>query len=340
MVDLRSDTVTRPTQGMLKAMTNAKVGDDVFGDDPTVIQLQEIVANILGKEDALFVPSGTMANQISLHIQTKPGDEVYCDAGCHILNYESGAPALLSGLQLLPIHTLRGIFTPTQLEEVVRPSNPHFAPPRMVEIENTHNRSGGSVWSVDEVRVVREFCSTKNLKLHLDGARLWNASAARETDVKEWTTFADSVSVCFSKGLGAPMGSAIAGTKEMIVEARRTRKRFGGGMRQIGYMAACAIYALDNHRERLTDDHTRAKKLAITLEELGYGIQSSNVETNILIFEVHENRSNVELVEFAKTEGVLLTAFSKKKLRAVTHLDVNDDGISKAIEVFYRFLKN
>ncbi|MCX7835038.1 MAG: aminotransferase class I/II-fold pyridoxal phosphate-dependent enzyme [bacterium] len=338
MVDLRSDTVTRPTKGMLEAMVHATVGDDVFGDDPTVIQLQEKVADILGKEDALFVPSGTMANQIAIKILTNPGDEVYCDAGCHLMNYESGAPSFLSGVQLRAISTERGIFNPSQLDELIRPNNIHFPPSKLVTIENTHNRAGGTVWSVKEVEDISNFCKNFNLLLHLDGARIWNAAVAANVKVKEWTQYADTVTVCFSKGLGAPIGSAIVSTKEKIQDARRIRKRLGGGMRQVGYLAACAIYALDHHRERLIEDHIRAKRLAEALETLGYTIRSKDVQTNIVIFEVPEKKNNNELVEFGKKEGVLFTAFGKNKIRLVTHLDVNDDGIEKAIHMFKKYL--
>lgn len=338
MVDLRSDTVTRPTKGMLEAMVKAEVGDDVFGDDPTVIRLQEKVAEILGKEDALFVPSGTMANQIAIKILTNPGDEVYCDAGSHIFNYEAGAPSFLSGVQLLPLSTQKGIFTSQHLDAVIRPSNIHFAPPKLVTIENTHNRAGGTVWKVEEVADVAQFCQKKHLYLHLDGARIWNASMALSRDVKEWTQYADTVTVCFSKGLGAPIGSALVSTKERIQEARRIRKRLGGGMRQVGYLAACAIYALDHHRDRLYEDHQRAKKLAIALETLGYGINSGEVMTNIVIFEVPDGKSHLELVEYGRKHQILFTAFGKNKIRLVTHLDVNDEDIEKTIKMFQAFL--
>ncbi|MDK9699435.1 MAG: low-specificity L-threonine aldolase [bacterium] len=339
IVDLRSDTVTRPTPKMLEAMIHAEVGDDVFGDDPTVLKLQERVAAILGKEDALFVPTGTMANQIAINVSTQPGDEVYCDEGCHILNYESGAPALLSGVQLMPVAGERGVFRVDQVAEKVRPENNHFAPPRLIEVENTHNRSGGTVWPVERVKELRDFCNSNKLKLHLDGARLWNAAVAKQCDVQAWSQYADTVSVCFSKGLGCPVGSAIAGDSATIQKAKRARKRFGGGMRQSGYLAACALYALDNHRERMVDDHRRAKQLAIVLNDCGYEIDPALVETNILIFSVREGRTGTELVEFAKSQNVLLTAFGVRKLRAVTHLDIDDKKIDAAIQTFRDFAR-
>jgi threonine aldolase len=339
LIDLRSDTVTRPTKGMLAAMASAEVGDDVFGDDPTVIRLQERVAEIVGKEAALYTPSGTMANQIALHVSTTPGDEVFCDEGCHILNYESGAAPLLSGIQLLPIAGKNGVFTAAQVEEKIRPRSYHFAPSRMIEIENTHNRAGGTIWPVEEVSSIRVLCDKHNLHLHLDGARIWNAAAERQCDVKEWTKYADTVSVCFSKGLGAPVGSAILGSKSTIESARRARKRFGGGMRQAGFLAAAALYAVNNHRERLVEDHAKAKKLAVELEDAGYEIDAKQVETNIVIFAVPEGKTGDQLVQFAAAEGVLLTSFGIRKLRAVTHLDVDRYGIELAINVFRKFLQ-
>ncbi len=339
-VDLRSDTVTRPSKAMLAAMMAAEVGDDVFGDDPSVIKLQETVADLTGKEAALFVPSGTMSNQIALHVATTPGDEIYCDEGAHILNFEAGAGPLLSGIQLYPIRGDRGIFTPDQIEERLRPpNNEHFAPSRLVEVENTHNRAGGVVWKVEQMSVLQQFCNERGLHLHLDGARIWNAAAATGLNIRAWTDLADSVSVCFSKGLGCPVGSALCGSKEFISKARRARKRFGGGMRQSGYLAAAALYALTNNRERLTEDHRRAQLLAQALQALGYRIDAKLVETNIIIFELPDQSDATQLVNFGKENGVWFTSFMKTRMRVVTHLDLDDEKITKAIDVFEKFLK-
>ncbi len=338
IVDLRSDTVTKPTKPMLDAMMTAEVGDDVFGDDPTVIRLQEKVAKLTGKEAAVYVPSGTMSNQIALHCATEPGDEVYCDEGAHILNFEAGAAPMLSGIQLYPIIGKRGIFTAEQVEERLRPRNEHFAPSRVVEIENTHNRAGGVVWKPEQVEPIRKLCDSSGLHLHLDGARIWNASAATGKNILEWTKLADSVSVCFSKGLGCPVGSALAGSKDFITKARKARKRFGGGMRQAGILAAAAIYALDNHRERLGEDHRRAKELGNALQKAGYNIDASQIETNIVVFELPDRSDATPLVNWAYENGVWFTSFMKTKMRVVTHLDLDDEKIARAIEVLSNYL--
>ncbi len=336
-IDLRSDTVTRPTPEMRRAMYEAEVGDDVFGDDPTVNRLQERVAELLGKERALYVPSGTMANQIAIKIHTQPGDEVFCEAGGHIFNYESGAPGFISGVQVHPIAGERGVFTSRQIEERLRPADHHFPPGKLVVIENTHNRSGGMVWPLREFRAVCETAKENGMAVQLDGARLWNAVVASGTSEAGWAKSVDTVSVCFSKGLGAPVGSCIVGPNELIEEAHRFRKRLGGGMRQIGIIAAGALYAIENHRERLVEDHRRAKTLAKGLVEInGFTIDVDHLDTNIIILDMEER--GLEGEHFAKAvaeKGMFVTLAGKFRVRLVTHLDIDDSAIMYALNIVH-----
>src|SRR5580692_3097691 len=261
-IDLRSDTVTRPTPGMRDAMATAEVGDDVFHEDPTVNKLEAHVASVLGKEAALFVPSGTMSNQIAVKAHTQPGDELICEANCHIYNYEAGGPAVLSGVMCRPVEGDYGILDVSQLEDKIRPVNDHLVRTRFVCLENTHNRCGGRIYPFEKIQAISAWTHTNGLILHLDGARLWNAVIATGIAAKTWAAEFDSVSVCFSKGLGAPVGSALAGTQEFIAKARRVRKLFGGGMRQAGVLAAAALYALEHHVDRLAEDHHNAQTIA------------------------------------------------------------------------------
>ncbi len=336
-IDLRSDTVTRPSKEMRRAMYDAEVGDDVFGDDPTVNKLQEKVADLLGKERALFVPSGTMANQIAIKIHTVPGDEVFCEAGSHIFNYESGAPAFISGVQVHPIPGERGVFTAEQLEERLRSEDHHFPPGKLVVIENTHNRSGGKVWPVREVRRLSGFAKENGMAVHLDGARLWNAAAASGISEREWAKFADTVSVCFSKGLGAPIGSCIAGPEELIEEAHRFRKRLGGGMRQVGLIAAAALYAVEHNRGRLVEDHRRAKNLAKGLAEIsGFSIDLDHLDSNIIILDMSERGlAGTRFASAVAARGMHVTLAGKYKVRLVTHLDIDDDKITNALNIVH-----
>ena len=259
-IDLRSDTVTKPTPAMRKAMAEAEVGDDVFGEDPTVNALQEKVAKILGKEASIFVPSGTMANQLAIKSHTQPGDEVIIEATSHPYNFEAGASAALSGIQFYCLKGIRGILDASQIEEAIRPDDHHFPVTRLICLENTHNRGGGSVYPIKKIAEISRFAKSKGLLLHLDGARLWNASVAAGIKPQEYAQWADSVSVCLSKGLGAPIGSLVAGSKTFIDRVHRFRKMFGGGMRQVGIIAAAGIYALDHHIGRLKEDHENAKR--------------------------------------------------------------------------------
>ncbi|TKJ41844.1 low-specificity L-threonine aldolase [candidate division LCP-89 bacterium B3_LCP] len=335
IIDLRSDTVTKPTTEMREVIATAEVGDDVFGDDPTVNKLQDKTAHLLGKEAALFVPSGTMANQVSIKAHTQPGDEVLIEADAHVFNYESGAPAFLSGVTLHRLSGVRGVFTAEQVEEAIRPGDHHFAPTRLVMIENTNNRAGGTIFPVAEMQRIRDTASRFDLSVHLDGARLWNASAATGLDPRNWTDLADSVSVCLSKGLGCPVGSLIAGSAEFIDRCHRYRKVFGGGMRQAGILAAAGIYALDNHRERMVDDHRNCRLLADAIYHLpGTVIDLQAVHTNILIVELTEDApfDGPGMVKALKEVGVWITSGALNKVRLVTHLDVSTEDVEDAVD--------
>jgi threonine aldolase len=335
-IDLRSDTVTKPTAAMRKAMAEAEVGDDVFGEDPTVNALQEKVANLLGKKAALFVPSGTMANQLSIKSHTQPGDEVILEASSHPYNFEGGAGAALSGIQFQCLRGSRGILDAPQIEESIRPADHHFPVTRLVCLENTHNRGGGSIYPSEKMAEIYRLTQSRELLVHLDGARLWNASVATGIKAQEYARWADSVSVCLSKGLGAPIGSLVAGSKEFIDRVHRFRKMFGGGMRQAGIVAAAGIYALDHHIQRLREDHQNAKRLAMGLKEFkGVSIDPKHVETNIVIFDVADTgMTAAQVAASLKKEGILIHAFGKTQIRLVTHLDVTAEDVEKTLERF------
>ncbi len=333
MIDLRSDTVTQPMPGMRRAMAEAAVGDDVFGDDPTVIALEQRTAEILCKEAAIYMPSGTMTNQVAIRAHTEPGDEILLEAEAHVYFYEAGAPAALSGVMVRLIPGERGLFTAEQVRAALRPRNLHFPPTKLLCIENTHNRGGGSVWSVDRIAAAVAAAREAGLRCHLDGARLWNASAATGVPEHVFAGYFDSVSVCFSKGLGAPVGSALAGTTEFIARARRFRKQFGGGMRQAGIIAAGALYALEHHRERLTQDHLNARTLAERLAaDPGIELPDGLPETNIVNFRVKTMPAQA-LVEAMRERGVLMLPRSEDSLRAVTNLNVTSGRIEEAAEI-------
>lgn len=336
IADLRSDTVTRPSPAMRAAIAGAEVGDDVLGDDPTVIRLQERMAELLGKEASLFVPSGSMANQVSIRSVTEPGDEIICDIHTHSYNYEAAGPSALCGCSLALLHGQRGIFTAGDVEAAIRPNDSHFAHSRVVIVENTNNRGGGSVWPVETVAAIGEVARRRGLHLHLDGARLMNACAAEGVKPTDYTRHVDSVSTCFSKGLGAPVGSIVAGSGAFIRRAHRFRKMFGGGMRQAGILAAGALYAIDHNLERLVKDHANARHLAEALAELpGIGLDPCDVQTNIIIFDVDERLGTpAELAERLGARGVAVFDTGPSQIRAVTHMDVNREQIDFAIGVF------
>jgi threonine aldolase len=337
-IDLRSDTITQPTPAMREAMSMAEVGDDVFGDDPTVAKLETWVADFLGMEAAVFVPSGTMANQLALRIHTQPGDEILIDANAHIYYYESGAPAALAGVMCHPLPGVRGVFTAADLKAALRPADQHFPPARLVCMENTHNRGGGKIWPMDGLGEAAGLAREHGLRLHLDGARLWNASVATGIPEREYAAHFDSVSVCFSKGLGAPIGSALCGTRELMQRARRFRKMYGGGMRQAGMIAAGALYALENHRDRLAVDHANARTLAEGLARLpGLEIDPCSVETNLVFFRV-TTLPAATLVRELELAGVRVLATSADTIRAVTNLMVSPEEIATALETTTRVL--
>ncbi len=327
MIDLRSDTVTRPTEGMLRAMSEAPLGDDVFGEDPTVNRLEEYVAGLLGKEAALYAPSGTMCNQMGVFVETSRGDEVLLHEGSHIFVYEAGAPAILSGVQVRTLRGEGGTISPDTLRAAVRPENVHFPRSTLLCLENTHNTAGGKVYPLEDFAAVAATARELGLRVHLDGARLFNAQAATGTPAHEWCEHADTVSVCSSKGLGAPVGSLLAGDEETIREARRARKAFGGGMRQAGVIAAGSLYAFEHHTDRLVEDHEQARKLADGLREAGYAVEPP--ETNIVLVEVERPE---EFMQALAREGVLATPGKTGFVRLCTHLDVGDREIEAAVD--------
>ncbi len=336
MIDLRSDTVTRPTPGMREAMANCEVGDDVIDVDPTLDRLEKQVAELLGKERALFVPSGTMSNQIAIRLHCRPGDEFLCEGGCHIYNYEQAGYAQLSGVAVRTLHGDGGVLKLADFENTIHPDDEHFAPTRLVTLENTHNRGGGRTQPYANVEQICEWARNHGLATHLDGARLMNAVVASGVAAKEWAQHFDTVSVCFSKGLGAPVGSALAGTHESIQIARRHRKVFGGGMRQAGVIAAGALYALEHQVERLADDHAKATKLGEAISAAaGLELANEKVDTNIVLFHVLEStgKTAVEVVEELKGHDIHVFDIGPHSIRAVTHLDVSAEQIDLVCSV-------
>lgn len=334
VIDLRSDTVTKPTDKMRKAMYEAEVGDDVYSEDPTANELEGFAAELLGKEAALFVPSGVMGNQICLNVLTNPGDEVICEYDSHIFHYESGSPAALSGIQLYPVKVNKGVYKAEEIESLIRPESAYYMPrTKVIEIENTHNRAGGTINPIENIKEIKKLAEKYKLYFHLDGARLWNASVASNISIETYAEQFDTVSCCLSKGLGAPIGSIIAGSKEFIKEAFRVRKAWGGGMRQVGIIAAAGLYALKNNILRLSDDHQRARILAQKLNELdNIEIDLESVQTNILIFEP-KNITVEEALEKCSEKGLLLSVGSVGTLRAVTHMDFTDEDLEKSLEI-------
>lgn len=331
-IDLRSDTVTRPTLAMRVAMSQAEVGDDVLGDDPTVIKLQDRIAMIMGKEAACFVPTGTMANQIAIRAHTEPGDEILAHEDSHIIHYETGSPAALSGVMIRPLFGDRGLFTGDDVARTIRPESIHAPRSRLLIVENTQNRGGGAVWPVDQIRAVTEAARAKGLRTHMDGARIWNACAASGLEPIDYAKHFDTVSCCFSKGLGSPAGSAVAGDRATIARVARFRKMFGGTMRQSGVLAACALHALDHHRARLVDDHANARALADGLAQLP-GLSVESVETNIVFVNLSPSLE-MDAAQFCtklKAMGVWALPNAPTRVRMVTHLDVDREMIDRAV---------
>ena len=327
IIDLRSDTVTKPTPKMLEAMMQAKVGDDVYDEDETVNALEEKIAKLFGKEKALFFPSGTMANQTAIKLHTNPGDQVICDKYAHIFNYEGGGASFNSGVSCKLIDGNRGMFTAKQVEEAINPPDFYHSPlTRLVEIENTTNKGGGACWDFDEILKIKSLCKTHNLGFHLDGARLWNALVVKEETTEQYGKAFDTISVCLSKGLGCPVGSVLVGDKAIMENAIRIRKILGGGMRQVGFLAAAGLYALDNNIERLSEDHKKAKYIAELLQQSNYVKNVESVETNIVIFELYEDTSEKFLKSLSDNK-ILITNMGNNKLRMVTHLEITDNEV-------------
>ena len=333
MTDLRSDTFTKPTLEMLEAMFKAEVGDDVFGEDVCINQLEAMGAEMFGMQAALFCPSGTMTNQIAINVHTRPGDEVICNDLSHIYIYEGGGIAFNSGVQVRALKGDRGRIKAWQVLEAINPDDLHKARTSLVSLENTANRGGGSCYDFNDILEIKEICLQHGLALHLDGARLWNALVAKNETPTQYGEAFDSISICFSKGLGAPVGSLLLGKKDFIKEARRVRKKFGGGMRQAGYLAAASIYALQNNIDRLATDHHHATLVSQALQQKAFVKTITPVETNILIFEMAEPYTAQQMIEALKQHGILSLPISKTAIRMVFHLDVWPDMVEEMIMV-------
>jgi len=330
-IDFRSDTVTKPTDAMRAAMARAEVGDDVFGEDPTVNRLQEVVAELLGKEAALFVPSGTMGNQISLGTLAGPGDEIICDAAAHCISFEGGALAALWGVQARTVVAPRGLLDPADVEALIRPAASHYPRTRVIEIENTHNRGGGAVYPLARVQALAALAKARGLHLYVDGARLWNACAATGVSPADYVAGASLVSTCLSKGLGAPVGSVVAGSKALVTEAHRLRKRLGGGMRQAGILAAAGLHALEHHRARLPEDHENARRLGEAVANLPGARLLHPVDTN-LVFAIFEGQSAADLARRFAAAGVLCLPEGSRPdlIRFITHLHITRADVDEA----------
>ena len=340
-IDLRSDTVTVPSTAMRRSIAEAKVGDDVFNDDPTVQELEKEVAEILGHEAALYVSSGTMANQIALNINTNHGEEVIVEASAHIVRYEVAGSAVISGLQLAPIYTEKGIMNVDMIKKMIRPDDVHQPRTTLIALENTHNHGGGIVYSMDQMDLIKTFAKEHEINFHLDGARIWNAAAFLGVKPADIGSKFDSVSACFSKGLGARVGSIVASSHEKIAKARRTRKMLGGGMRQVGIIAAGALFALRNNLERISEDHKRASRLAHNLQESGlFNLNLDDIQTNIVVIELPKDLGVGKMLRTLNENGIMLVPFGPGRIRAVTHLNIDDDDIEAASEIIIKSTKS
>ena len=335
IIDLRSDTVTKPSKEMLDAMMSAKVGDDVFKEDPTVNELEELLAGMFGKEKALFFPSGSMANQTAIKLHTQPGEQVICDKYAHIYNYEAGGVSFNSGVSCKLIDGNRGMFTAEQAVEAINPNDFYYSKTTLIEVENTTNKGGGACWDFDELLKLRKVCDERNLGFHLDGARLWNALVAKNETPQQYGMF-DTISVCLSKGLGCPVGSVLIGAHDIMENAIRYRKVFGGNMRQIGYLAAAGLYALEHNIDRLTDDHIRAKEIGEVLKNLFVIKKVEPIETNIIIFELNNDVDEKSFLKQLKDQNIHIISMGGRKLRMVTHLNYTNE----MHEILLKTLKN
>lgn len=333
MIDLRSDTVTKPSKAMLEAMMNAEVGDDVFNEDPTVIALENKVATMFNKEAALFCPSGTMTNQIAIKVHTRPGDELLCDVNSHIYNYEGGGISSNSGVQAKLIQGDRGRISAGQIEQNINADFDWLTRTSLVSLENTVNKAGGSIYKLNDVLPIAKLCKDKKLALHLDGARIFNALVETNESTTDWGTAFDSISICLSKGLGTPAGSLLLGSKEFIKNARRVRKNFGGGMRQVGFLAAAGIYALDNNIKLLKHDHTRAREIGNALSTLSFVENVMPVETNIVIVNFKPEMTAEKFEAIMREKNIRVVPFGKHTIRFVTHLDFTDDMLMETVKV-------
>jgi len=333
IIDFRSDTVTKPTPAMLQAMMSAPVGDDVFGEDPSINELEEMAAKLFDKEAAIYCPSGTMSNQIAIRCHTQPGDEVICPSNAHVYIYEVGGIAANSGSQVRAIEGNFGRINAEQVLAAINPDDVHKARTSLVCLENTSNRGGGGCYDFEEIKKIRKVCNDNNLKLHLDGARLFNALVAKKQTAKQYGEIFDSISVCLNKGLGCPIGSVLIGDKDFIRRARRVRKVFGGGMRQAGFMAAAGIYALNNNIERLAQDHLHAKHIADALAKKDFVKSMMPVETNIVIANTKEGYPAKQIAETLYQKGLHVIAITANQIRFVTHLDISEDMVQTSIEV-------
>ena len=336
MIDLRSDTVTKPTPEMLASMFAAEVGDDVYGEDPSVSELEETCARMFGMEAGLFCPSGTMTNQIAIKVLTEPLSEVICDQTAHIYNYEGGGIAFNSGASVSLVAGERGKMSPEQVRAHIRPDNIHFPITRLVSIENTSNKGGGTCYTLTEIAAIASVCREHHLSLHLDGARVFNALVATGEDPSAYGTYFDTISVCLSKGLGAPVGSVLLGRQEHIRKARRVRKALGGGMRQAGFLAAAGLYALRHHVARLAEDHHKARLLYDVLREAPYVAEMLPVETNILIFRLHDSLPSDSFLAQLQAKGVVASAFGPQMIRFVTHLDVPASAMDQLVDALQK----
>jgi threonine aldolase len=338
IIDLRSDTVTKPTKDMLEAMMTADVGDDVYKEDPSVNALEERLAKMFGKDQALFFPTGSMANQTALKLHTNPGEQVICDKYAHIYNYEGGGASFNSGISCKLIDGHRGMFTAKLVEESINPPDFYHSPlTTLVEVENTTNKGGGACWDFEELKRIRTVCDTHNLGYHIDGARLWNAIVKTKETTEDYGKLFDTISVCLSKGLGCPIGSVLIGNNDIMKGAIRVRKILGGGMRQVGYLAAAGLYALDHHVERLTDDHKKAKEIGEVLEALSIIKKVEPIETNIVIFELEPHVDESQFLKQLSDKNIHIIGMGSNKLRMVTHLDYTDEMHERLLNVLNIF---